>query len=90
MDYGRQAHVLHLDDPNLAVFDAPSLTLGLSATVAMDRTQDDVTGEFVLTEAEMRRSCSPGSPKAPRRARAVDVPPSGVEAGVHHRGRATG
>jgi GH15 family glucan-1,4-alpha-glucosidase len=52
IDYGREDHVLHLDNPNLAVFEAPSMTLGLSSTVAMTRKQHDVTGEFVLTEGE--------------------------------------
>ncbi|HYC82621.1 MAG TPA: glycoside hydrolase family 15 protein, partial [Solirubrobacterales bacterium] len=52
IDYGREEHVLHLDDPNLAVFEAPSLTLGLSSTIAMTRNQNDVKGEFVLQEGQ--------------------------------------
>ena len=28
IDYGREDHVLHLDNPNLALFEAPSRTLG--------------------------------------------------------------
>ena len=52
IDYGREEHVLHLNDPNLAVFEAPSLTLGLSSTIAMTRKQNGVTGEFVLKEGE--------------------------------------
>ncbi|HEX2295972.1 MAG TPA: trehalase-like domain-containing protein, partial [Actinomycetota bacterium] len=52
MDYGREDHVLNLYDPNLAIFEAPSLTLGLSSTISLTRAQNDVTGSFVLKEGE--------------------------------------
>ena len=52
IDYGREQHVLHHRAPTLAIFEAPSLTLGLSSTVPMGRSGQDVSGSFVLEEGE--------------------------------------
>jgi GH15 family glucan-1,4-alpha-glucosidase len=52
IDYGREDHVLNLYDPNLAIFEASSLTLGLSSTISLTRAQNDLTGSFVLKEGE--------------------------------------
>ena len=51
-DYAREDHALHLDDPMLAIFAAPSMTLALSSTVPMVRSQDDAGGSFVLEEGQ--------------------------------------
>ena len=66
MDYARERHLLHLADPELAVFEAPSLTLAVSATVPLHRAQDDVAGSFVLEQGQtatfMVARVTPGSP----------------------------
>ena len=51
-DYGRQEHTLDLDDPRMAIFESPSLSLALSATVPLTRAQNDVGGSFTLAEGE--------------------------------------
>ncbi len=52
IDYGREEHVLRLDAPYLATFEAPSLTLALSSTMPMIRVQHDARGSFALEESE--------------------------------------
>ena len=52
IDYGREEHVLRLDDPKLAIFEAPSLTLALSSTMSLTCAENDVGGSFVLKEGE--------------------------------------
>jgi GH15 family glucan-1,4-alpha-glucosidase len=51
-DYAREAHTLHLDDPQMAIFEASSLTLALSASVPMTRAQNDIGCSFTLAEGE--------------------------------------
>jgi GH15 family glucan-1,4-alpha-glucosidase len=51
-DYAREEHTLHLDDERMAIFESPSLTLALSATVPLTRAQNDIGGSFTLAEGE--------------------------------------
>jgi GH15 family glucan-1,4-alpha-glucosidase len=50
--YARDQHVLRLSDAHQAVFEAPALTLALTADVPLRPDGDDVRAEFVLREGE--------------------------------------
>ena len=63
-DYGRAPHQLHLQD-GVAVFQAPSLTLTLAATVPMERDGQDVRARFVLQEGECAAFILDQAPDAP-------------------------